>query len=568
MNFAKITKDNIYNKSLFTSLKENCGLNHIQYYSPYFSMLSNNISENSILLTKYNVSKVNTKVQFFNPETDIKKTVNKLYNIKEFDDINNIYELNVELNNSNIKKDIICKVSPIINPIFLFNDNLDINEMDINNIYESNNVPDVIKEEIEATNNFAYVESFILYNLSNLTNNNLTPLFTDYYGSVNGIAKHYYFNITEYLEDIYGSKEFDKIKKIYKILYFGDENNYSNISSINSSLSSLNLSSSNESSNEEEEKDFLSMIKENNKKIDSAIPFDDLITDLDFIEDSKSETHSPISNLFPELDLNNIPEEDRFKPDNKHMYICLENFPVSYCFIEKLEYTLEDYLENEMYHLKNDEWYAIFFQLAYGLAVANKLLNFVHNDLHECNVMFQETKEEYIYYTINENIYRIPTFGKIVKIIDFARSTIKFNDKWILSNHYNEGNEAYGIYDIPNKDGKYEDENNTKPNISFDLVRFFTTIAQYVEGNNDEIYDFIYKWSYDDDKERNLIDEPNEFELYVDIAHNCHNTEPIEFLKDTVFNKFILKDEELPENSMKYNFTDCDKYCCKEDNRK
>jgi hypothetical protein len=555
MNFAKITTDNTYNKSLFTSLKENCSLNHIQYYSPYFSMLTDNITENSILLTKENISKVNTKVQFFNPEIDIKKTVNKLYNIKEFDDINNIYKLNVELNNSS-KKNIICKVSPIINPIFLFDDNLDINEININNIYESNNVPAIIKEEIESTNNFAYVESFILYNLSNLTNNKLTPLFPSYYGSVNGIAKHYYFNITEYIEDIYGSKEFDKIKKIYKILYFDDENNYSLSSSVSSTLSSLNLSNSKDSSSNEEENDFLSMIEENlnKKKIESAIPFDDFINDLEFIESS---TSSPLNNLFPKLDLNNIPEEDRFKPDNKHMYICLENYPVSYCFIEKLEYTLEDYLEKEMYHLKNDEWYAIFFQLAYGLAVANKLLNFVHNDLHECNVMFQETKEEYIYYTINENIYRIPTFGKIVKIIDFARSTIKFGDKWILSNHYNEGNEAYGIYDIPNKDGKYNEDDN-KPNISFDLVRFFTTISKYVEDNNEEIYDFIYKWSYDDDKELNMIDEPNEFELYIDISHNCHNCEPIEFLKDNIFNKFILKDnEELPENAMKYNFKDC-----------
>ena len=129
-------------------------------------------------------------------------------------------------------------------------------------------------------------------------------------------------------------------------------------------------------------------------------------------------------------------------------------------FMEKLSKTLEDYLDEEMNHLKNIEWFAIFFQLAYGLAVANKMFNFVHNDLHECNVMFQETENEYIYYKIHNNTYQIPTFGKIVKIIDFARSTIKFNNKWIISNHYEEDREAYGIYDLPNDKGEYSENDN------------------------------------------------------------------------------------------------------------
>jgi hypothetical protein len=577
MEFAKITTDKDYKKSLFSSLKEKCCLNHIQYYSPYFKFISSELTEDSILSTVENVSKINNTVKFFNPKTDIKKQVNKLYNILEFNDINNIYELNVEINN-NTTKDIICKVSPIINPIFLFDRDLDINELNINTIYESNNVPAAIKEEIESNNNFAYVESFILYILSNITINKLTPLFPSYYGSINGISKHYYFNITEYLDDIYGTKEFDNIKKLYKILYF--ENDYLSISSNSSLKSELDNSSSRNSPEIIEDSsssrnspeiiednidnnNFCSMIEEKlqNKedKIVNAEPIGDLFSELEFCNDNKSDkSYSPIKGLFPELDLDNIPEADLFKPDNKHMYVCLENYPVSYCFMEKLNYTLEDYLENEMYYLKNEEWYAIFFQLAYGLAVANKLVNFVHNDLHECNVMFQETEEEYIYYIINEVTYRIPTYGKIVKIIDFARSTIKFADKWILSNHYNEGKEAYGIYDIPDENGQYTDKDNIKPNTSFDLVRFFTTIAQYVEENNEEIYNFIYKWSYDDNKEHNMIDEENEFELYINISHNCHNCEPIEFLKDNVFNQFILKEcEDIDNAIMKYNFTDC-----------
>jgi hypothetical protein len=617
MNFAKIVNGYEYKNSLFSSLNKNCGLTHIQYYSPYFRHLvseTNSLTEDSILLTPSNISNVVNKVKFFNAETDIKKVVNRLYNIKEFEDINNIYELCINVNSNNdIEHDIICKVSPIINPVFLFDNDVDIDELNINNIYESNNVPEVIKEEIEADNNFAYVESFILYNLNNLTNNNLTPLFPTYYGSVNGIAKHYYFNITEYLDDIYGSKRFDKIKKLYKILYY--DNDCLSVSALSNSSSSsdttecdsidFDINSEIETNddarnddvarndNDDNSKDFFSMIEEklegntskstdNNKNsISNAIPIDNLFDDLTFTNvlntnDADTNALNADTNalntnttnintekqlLFPELDFDNIPEEDMFKPDNKFMHVCLENYPVSYCFMEKLDYTLEDYLEQEMCYLRNEEWYAIFFQLAYGLAVANKLFNFVHNDLHECNVMFKETDEEFIYYTINGITYQVPTYGKIVKIIDFARSTIKFADKWIISNHYNEDKEAYGIYDIPDKNGHYpaDDTNVIKPNTSFDLIRFFTTISKYVEENNEEVYDFIYKWCYDNDKDCNMIDEENEFELYINIAHNCHNCEPEEFLKDPVFNMFINNSSDtLPENALKYNFTECD----------
>ena len=37
--------------------------------------------------------------------------------------------------------------------------------------------------------------------------------------------------------------------------------------------------------------------------------------------------------------------------------------------------------------------------------------------------MYNTTKKEYLYYCINNTYYKIPTFGKIHKIIDFGRST-------------------------------------------------------------------------------------------------------------------------------------------------
>lgn len=584
-----------YRNNFFDSLKKNTNLNLIQYYSPYYKYISKDADETKNLFTLKNITEVKTKIELYNEEKHLKEQINKLYNIEYFDGIQNNMSLECSINknyNEIINEELMCKVSPILNPIFMFNDDT---TLDINKCFRDDEVPEEHKEEIEDPNNFAYVESFILYTLSCLTEANITPAFPIFYGSVNGIAKNYYFNITEYIDDFYGTKTFDKIKKIYKVLYvdhndLSSDGSSSKTSSLKSTTSTdletvhlnenetpLNINTDDEISNtiskdtdffdllknketkskninelSTDELNFTSINSEDKKelqedKIKNAETMDDLFNDFEFIKDKNDYEENQ---LFPDLDLKKISKADKFSPNNKYMYVLLENYPVNYCFMEKLDFTLEDYLEEHDNEINDLDWLSIFFQLAHALATANKLLNFIHNDLHECNIMFTKTEEEYIYYKINGKLYAIPTYGKILKIIDFARSCIEYNGRWVLSNHYKPVREAYGIYDYPNDDGKYDEDAEHLPNPSFDLVRFFTTIAPYVEDENPEIYNLIYKWSYDDEKEENMIDEDNDFELYCSISHNCHNTKPVDFLKDEIFELFEFNTDIISETNI------------------
>ena len=88
--------------------------------------------------------------------------------------------------------------------------------------------------------------------------------------------------------------------------------------------------------------------------------------------------------------------------------------------IEMMDGTLDNYIDKTDNNISETEWKSILFQICFGLAVAQKAYDFVHNDLHSSNIMFKNTNKEYLYFSFKGNYFRIPTCGKITKIIDFV----------------------------------------------------------------------------------------------------------------------------------------------------
>ena len=103
-------------------------------------------------------------------------------------------------------------------------------------------------------------------------------------------------------------------------------------------------------------------------------------------------------------------------------YSRLNNFPVQIICMESCANTLDELIEDKKYDITNIEWLSILFQICFGLSVAQKQLDFVHNDLHSSNIMFSSTDLEKLYFSIKNKFYAIPTFNKITKIIDFGRA--------------------------------------------------------------------------------------------------------------------------------------------------
>ena len=250
-----------------------------------------------------------------------------------------------------------------------------------------------------------------------------------------------------------------------------------------------------------------------------------------------------------DIDEDNLSITDFEDKPGSLYYVKCEKMPVSLSLMEKLDETLDNMLDDD-YNMSETEWFGMFFQVAFGLAVAQKYFNFVHNDLHSSNIMFKKTLLKYLYFQVNNQYYRIPTYGKITKIIDFARGTFKLGDRWVFSDQFKEDGDAFGQYDYP-VDGSLKNCEH-KPNPSFDLVRLGTTVIQRLD-ELPKVREFVEQITLDDYENSVCYDEDT-FELYVDIAHNCHKAIPIEVMERPEFKKFKINKQNVPKGQYVFKY--------------
>ncbi len=226
--------------------------------------------------------------------------------------------------------------------------------------------------------------------------------------------------------------------------------------------------------------------------------------------------------------------------------------PVHIICSEKLEHTLDDYINRNDKFIPLTEWKSILFQVIMILITYQKVFNFTHNDLHTNNIMYSETNNEFLYYKYNNKVYKVPTFGKLYKIIDFGRSIYNYKDKEICSDNYKKGEDAYTQYNF----GVYCNKNKPelKPNHAFDLCRLSCSLIDYfiddyeeidkIEKN--EIIDLILEWCQDDNG-KNILYKPNGrerfkgFKLYKMIARITHHQTPQKQVSKNLFNDYITE---------------------------
>jgi len=265
-----------------------------------------------------------------------------------------------------------------------------------------------------------------------------------------------------------------------------------------------------------------------------------------------SENHldDDLIEVLSDIDKNGMSMSDfEDNSSNNQYYLKCTQIPVNLCMMEKLDQTLDNLLDDG-YNMPEVEWFSVFFQVAFGLATAQKYFSFVHNDLHSSNVMFKATELRNLFFQIGNTYYRVPTFGKITKIIDFARGTFKLGDRWIFSDQFKEDGDAWGQYDYP-LDGTLANCEH-KPNPSFDLVRLSTTIIQRLDDvpNVRHFVETITK----DDYDNSLCYEEDTFQLYIDIAHNAHNAIPIEVLARPEFECFKVSRDRVPKGAYVFKY--------------
>lgn len=214
--------------------------------------------------------------------------------------------------------------------------------------------------------------------------------------------------------------------------------------------------------------------------------------------------------------------------------------PVHLTIMEKCTGLFYDLMMCEANQEKRLAWLT---QVMFALAYAQRNFGFVHNDMHSNNIMYVPTDREYLYYNLAGTLYKVPTHGYLIKIIDFERGvcSIKLSGmkdaKFFMSDHFSSNDEAGGQYNYPPfYNSKYAE---VKPNPSFDLVRLATSLfwdffpkgPSHEEYKQNPIFLFFTKWLTSEDgssilfgKEDPRHDRYHGFTLYKAIARYCRDT--------------------------------------------
>ena len=216
------------------------------------------------------------------------------------------------------------------------------------------------------------------------------------------------------------------------------------------------------------------------------------------------------------------------------------NVPVQLTVMEQCAGTLYELMTKETDTQKHVAWLT---QVMFALAYAQRTFGFVHNDLHSNNIMYVPTTKEYFYYNLAGSLYRVPTYGYLIKLIDFERGVASIrvtgmkDSKFFMSDHFSVNDEAGGQYNYPPFYlAKYAE---VKPNPSFDLVRlatslfwdFFPNGPACEEYTQNMVFNLFKKWLTLEDgtsvlfgKEDPHHDRYHGFTLYKAIARYCKDT--------------------------------------------
>tara|TARA_B100000524_G_scaffold348200_1_gene252002 strand:+ start:665 stop:2434 length:1770 start_codon:yes stop_codon:yes gene_type:complete len=541
-------------------------LNNAQNYIPLY--------ENFFVLNETNWNKINLEHS---------KNLIECITRPEFNKIEcKIYN---SLSDNTETKNLFVKFSPLLDPIKFLVGKYDHTDETIFNLPKWNDSN--CHKKVKNTLNSAYTDSFFSFLTSKLLNEYNFIHGLEFYGSFLGNLSNYKVNIFDDIEYICESTFFNKNKDS---LFRVDEEYYSIVCDSDSSdgKKPLKLGEKIDSLDIEQisldEKELAPSVM-SLKDLDSNIStIDDIVmtnndNSMETIKSlstnstcssrsSHTDNESQSNDTDEEMDLDEEnSDDDSYSSDEEEgeVFAYIDEFPVSMICIESCKKTLDSYAfsnedDDSGVDVKPDEWLAILAQIIMQLIVYQNVFSFTHNDLHTNNIMYIETDKQYLYYNVQERFYKIPTFGKIWKIIDFGRAIYKIQGKLICSDSFSPGEDAATQYNCE----PFFDANKPRlePNFSFDLCRLGCALFDYFlepefihsKEELDDVQKLILEWCTDD-KGKNILYKKNgeerypDFKLYKMIARNVHNQVPCKQLDKEYFTQFRIAKKKIKKGN-------------------
>ena len=274
-----------------------------------------------------------------------------------------------------------------------------------------------------------------------------------------------------------------------------------------------------------------------------------------------SNTNNENESSSDEDDYEEYESSEENSSDIENIMVSINQFPIQIIALENCKDTFDSLLSNDL--INNDELGCIIAQILMILITYQKMFSFTHNDLHTNNVMYIETEKKYLYYKVNDRHYKIPTYGKIFKIIDYGRAIYKFKGQLMCSDSFHKEGDANSQYNCE----PYFNENKARldPNPSFDLCRLGCSIYDFISEKYENmkqiknpIHKLIINWCIDDDG-RDILYKTNgeerypDFKLYKMIARKVNKHKPIDELQKSYFEKFVVSRKNIKKGSFIWN---------------
>jgi hypothetical protein len=578
------------NSDLFDSFKKRLGCTNIQNYIPVYNKF--------FTLNDTNYNSVNFNNRYYIQDLINKKTV------KDEGEVPLHKCLLKDCLDDKVKmeRNVFFKMAPLLDPFKFIIGKYTINDQSMYNLPKFNvNLDTSVYPKLKDENNASYVDGLFSFLSSKLIHSHNFIHGVDYYGSFLAIKKDFKFNIADDLEYLCQSDFFKQNKNKpdtfnvddYDFL-MDDENVGLKPIKISQGSNKSNLSI--KSIDDEMYKDLFEDENKEGKQKESIITLNDLcgeslidLTNTSFFSELQTTTTTIKSNSTCSSRTSHTSEDDKLikykNGENKDsdsvsetelesesgsgsfsgsdgseiiINATIPKFPINIICMESCKDTFDSLIVEDK--LSHDEWFSALMQIIMILITYQKCFSFTHNDLHTNNVMYIKTELKYIYYCFNKKYYRVPTFGRIYKLIDFGRSIYKYNNKLFCSDSFQSGADAATQYNTE----PYFNEKKPRlePNYSFDLCRIACSIFDYVIDDVDDLKDskkctpiakLINEWVTDDNGlnilyKNNGLERYPEFKLYKMIARVVHNHIPEKQLDRSEFKAYLHDKKKILNN--------------------
>jgi hypothetical protein len=431
-----------------------------------------------------------------------------------------------------------------------------------------------IRNKLNNHMNQAYVEAVASYCLSKLREGDISPHFHYFYGAFRGISDTYSYNISDVFASYRHCRWFwnHQLSGIFELSVDNEESLEQEVlEAIFEPPSTLHSETDSSSDDETEE---LESLDEAGGA--AAVELESLST-TSMENVSYKENKDPTDDDDDESSEEDNEETDDEDEDNSYneslnVLAKIHDFPVMLLFTESSEGTMDSLVDNfdevgaKPGTKKWDEiWLSWLFQIISALCVVQAMFGFSHNDLHTNNIVWVKTDIKFLVYRARDGTtWKVPTHGKIFRIIDFGRAIFWINKKLFCSDDFSEGNDAADQYNFgPLKTDDFSPE--IHPNPSFDLCRLAVSLFEglfpveplikkgamilsaepglKVKETESDLYNLLWSWMIDEDG-RNVMREPNgkerypDFNLYKVIAAKVHEAIPSDQITRPIFDRF------------------------------